>query len=177
MHPARPRILVALVALVALATSWFASGAESAGERAYGAWTLRCQAVSGDAAQRCIMHQNLVLKTGGEPVLEFSIGLAPGDGKPTVLLKLPLGIYLPPGIGIRIDDGQPASFPVERCDPDGCHAVMKLRESTVERLRAGERLEIEVHDAERVAVTMPLTLDGFGDAFDAMTGSASSPAQ
>ena len=174
MRRARPqkrlRVMAALTVVLFAVTV-------AAEERALGAWTLRCQAVSDDAAQRCIMYQNLVLKTGGEPVLEFSVGLAPGDGKPTVLLKLPLGIYLPPGIGIRIDDGERASFPVERCDPDGCHAVMKLRDRTVEKLRAGKRLEIEVHDAERVAVTMPLTLDGFGEAFDAMTGAASSTAQ
>ena len=103
-------------------------------EAAYGAWTVRCEQADGDAAPECIMQQNLVLRTGGQPVLQFTLGLAPNDAQPTVLLKLPLGIYLPPGITLRIDAGPPATFPVERCDPDGCQAVMKMRPATLAAL-------------------------------------------
>lgn len=151
-----------------------AQQAPAVDESSHGAWTLRCEQVDGDASAECIMHQNLVLKTGGQPVLQFAIGLAPDDDTPTVVLKLPLGIYLPPGITVRIDDGQPATFPVERCDPDGCQAIMKLRPATVRQLREGQRLEIIVHDSERVPLTMPLSLDGFARAFDEL--SAAPPA-
>jgi len=141
-------------------------------EHVHGDWTLRCEQADVDAAPECIMDQNLVLKAGGQPVLQFAIGLAPDDAIPTVLLKLPLGIYLPPGISFRIDDGEPATFPVERCDPDGCQAVMKLRDATIARLRAGSRLEIGFHDGARAPLSMPLSLDGFGAAIDALRASA-----
>lgn len=146
----------------------FAAPCAAATEQVFDSWTVRCEQVDGDGAPECIMYQNLVMRTGGEPVLQFSVGLAPPDDLPTVVLNLPLGIYLPPGIGMRIDDGTTARFPVERCDPDGCQAVLKLREATLAQLRAGRQLTIEFHDGERVPLSMNLSLTGFGAAFDAI---------
>ncbi|MGE0485389.1 MAG: invasion associated locus B family protein [Gammaproteobacteria bacterium] len=163
------RLRLPVVALLALMTAT-ASGDE---DREYGAWTLRCEQADADAAMECILQQNLVLRTGGQPVLQFALGLAPDDHQPTVVLKLPLGIYLPPGITLRIDDGAPATFPVERCDPDGCQAVMKMREATLATLRSGQRFTITFHDSERRAIDMPLSLDGFGAAYDALLADAS----
>jgi len=154
--------------MLILALSDALDTAQATDETAYGAWTVRCEEVDSDGQPDCIMYQNLVMRTGGQPVLQISVGFAPPDNQPTVVLNLPLGIYLPPGIGIRIDDTPPARFPVERCDPDGCQAVMKLRDTTVAQLRGGRKLEIEFHDGERQPLEMPLSLDGFGAAFDAV---------
>jgi invasion protein IalB len=161
-----PRRTVLL--LFALALSDSIDHLQAADENAYGAWTVRCEEVDSDGQPECIMYQNLVMRTGGQPVLQLSVGFAPPDNQPMVVLNLPLGIYLPPGIGIRIDEAPPARFPVERCDPDGCQAVMKLRDTTVEQLRQGSKLEIEFHDGERQPLEMPLSLDGFSAAFDAV---------
>ena len=138
-------------------------------ERIFGPWTLRCENAADTAHQSCIMFQNLVLKTGGQPVLQFAIGLAPTDNTPTVLMSLPLGIALPPGITIQIDDGKPATFPVERCQPDGCHAGMKLRDTTIAQLGQGQRLNITFYDGARNPINVPLSLQGFGDSFKALT--------
>lgn len=137
-------------------------------EQAYGEWTVRCEAVSAGAPRECIMFQNLVLRTGGQTVLQFAVGLAPADSTPTVILSLPLGIALPPGVAIRIDDGKAAKFPVERCEPDGCRAGMKLRPATVKQLGAGEKLTITFFDGERQPIEMPLSLAGFNAAFEAL---------
>ena len=138
-------------------------------ETTHGAWTVRCEEPA-DGVRQCIMLQNLVLIGGGQPVLQFSIGLAPADATPTVLISLPLGISLPPGISIRIDAGKTATFPVERCEPVGCQAGMRLRPATVEQLRAGEQLEITFYDGERQPILVPLPLTGFSAAFEQLSG-------
>lgn len=166
MIAAMPRRATLLLFTLVLSSA--INHAQAADENAYGAWTVRCEEVDSDGRPDCIMFQNLVMRTGGQPVLQISVGFAPPDHQPTVVLNLPLGIYLPPGIGIRIDDLPPARFPVERCDPDGCQAVMKMRDTTVTQLRQGRQLEIEFHDGERQPLKMPLSLDGFGAAFDAV---------
>ena len=137
-------------------------------ENTHGSWTVRCESDEEGRPPGCIMFQNVVQKTGGQPVLHFAIGIAPEDGNPTVILSLPLGISLPPGVGIQIDEGKTANFPVERCEPDGCRAGMKLREATIEQLTAGSRLTITFHDGERQPISVPLSLDGFGDGFQAL---------
>jgi invasion protein IalB len=137
-------------------------------ENTHGSWTVRCEAADAGAQSGCIMFQNVVMKTGGQPVLHFAVGYAPEDGNPTVIISLPLGISLPPGISIQIDDGKTANFPVERCEPDGCRAGMKLREATIEELVKGTRLTITFHDGERQPISVPLSLDGFGPGFQAL---------
>ncbi len=134
-------------------------------QRIFGSWTLRC---ASDTQSGCMMFQNLVLKTGGQPVLQFGIGIAPDDGVPTVLVSLPLGIALPPGIAIRIDQGTPATFPVERCEPDGCRAGMKLRDSTIKQLSQGQQLHVTFHDGARKPINVLLSLDGFSAAYQAL---------
>lgn len=152
-----------------MCAAWLPSNTPAAvTENTHGPWTVRCEGPE-PAERECIMFQNLVLKTGGQPVLQFAVGYAPSDGTPTVILSLPLGISLPPGITMRIDDGTPANFPVERCEPDGCQAGMKLRAATITRLSEGAELTITFHDGERDPITVPLSLDGFGEGFDALT--------
>lgn len=147
-----------------------ASGAV-ADDTVFGAWTVRCEKVDDATAQACIMQQNLVLKGGGQPVLQFTLGIAPGDEGPTVVLKVPLGIYLPPGLSLQIDQAAPTVLPLETCDPDGCQAVIKLRAQTLAALRGGRGLTVTFHDAERRPLSMPLSLDGFSAAFDALAAS------
>lgn len=164
----RVRSLALLLTVLAACPAGFARDTE----RAYGPWTLRCQPPAAGTPASCIMFQNLVLKTGGQTVLQFGIGRAPGDDTPTVLVSLPLGMALPPGITIQIDDTKPANFPIERCEPDGCHAAMKLRDATIGQLRRGQRLTITFYDGARKPIVMPLSLAGFSDGFDALTAPA-----
>ena len=138
-------------------------------QQIYGSWTLRCTAAADGARPDCMMFQNLVQKAGGQPVLQFGIGMAPPDGLPTVLVSLPLGIALPPGITIQIDSGPAATFPVERCEPDGCRAVIKLRDATVQQLTQGGQLHITFYDGARKPLKVSLSLDGFGAAFKALS--------
>ncbi len=165
----------AFVLALSLGGARAADSEATASEATYGAWTLRCETAAAAATRACIMFQNLVLRTGGQPVLQFAIGIAPGAATPTVLLSLPLGISLPPGITMRIDQGKPATFPVERCEPDGCRAGMRLREATIEQLRGGESLEITFYDGERQPISMALSLGGFGDAFGALRARSAPP--
>ena len=111
------------------------------------------------------MFQNLVQIKDGQPVLDFKIGIDPVDNTPTVIVTLPLGISLRHGISIQIDDGKKKNFPIERCEPDGCRAGMKLRDATIAQLIAGSRLTITFHLGEREPITVPLSLDGFGESF------------
>jgi invasion protein IalB len=155
--------------LVTAAVLAFAAGADAGiTQNMHGSWTVRCEFPDEGDTHDCIMFQNLVLKTGGQPVLHFAVGIAPDDQTPTVIVSLPLGISLPPGITIQIDDGKKANFPVERCQPEGCRAGMKLREATIDQLTAGTQLTITFHDGERKPITVPLSLDGFAESFQAL---------
>ena len=154
--------------------------------KTYDNWTYRCElaqqndqkkdaaAGRGDKKQ-CAIVQNLVLKQGGQTVMRVVVGLAPEQNQPFALFTLPLGVILPPGVALKIDEADPLEFPYEICQPDGCKAVLKLDDATIDKLKKGGKAEVSFHGAGRREVKVPLSLKGFGTAFAALTSSTTRP--
>jgi invasion protein IalB len=116
----------------------------------------------------CFLVQNLVLREGGQRVLQIAVGFVEQAPEPIALLSLPLGISLPPGAKIQIDEAQPERIAIERCEPNGCRAGLKLNESMVEGFRTGKQLSITIYDAKRAPIIVPLSLDGFEEGLAAL---------
>lgn len=144
------------LALTPIATSVTAQDTEK-----FGNWTAKCEESRGKVQGGCFIFQNLVLREGGQRVLQFAVGYVATTDAPIALLSLPLGISLPPGVSIRIGDAQPTRVIVERCEPNGCRAGLKLNEALLSQLRQGTQLTVTFHDAERRPIEVPLSLDGF----------------
>ena len=128
-------------------------------------WTIRCETVSSHQHNSCIMYQEILLKKDGLPVLQFSIGLAEVGQDPIVLVTLPLGIYLPTGVSLMIDEQEKVNFPIERCDPDGCHMLVTLTDDRVDTLKNARELRVFFNDSENSPIVISLSLFGFKEAF------------
>ena len=128
-------------------------------------WTIRCETVSSHQHDSCFMYQEILLKKDGLPVLQFSIGLAEAGQDPIVLITLPLGIYLPTGVSLMIDEQEKVNFPIERCDPDGCHMLVTLTDGRVDTLINARELKVFFNDSENSPIVISLSLFGFKEAF------------
>jgi len=124
-------------------------------------WTVGCEPVEAERRRQCFIYQNLVLREGGQRVLHVAIGYLPDDDTPIGLVTLPLGISLPPGASVRVDEAEPLRFPIERCEPNGCRAGFRLEPELLEAFKKGEEARVTFHDASRQPVTVPLSLQGF----------------
>ena len=111
------------------------------------------------------MYQEILLKKDGLPVLQFSIGLPEAGQDPIVLITLPLGIYLPTGVSLMIDEQEKVNFPVERCDPDGCHMLVTLTDGRIDTLKNARQLKVFFNDSESSPIVITLSLYGFKEAF------------
>ncbi len=152
--------------------------------KTYENWTYRCKFLSGnkdqnsdkaDNKKQCAIEQNLALKQGGQIIMRVIIALAPEQNQPFALFTLPLGVLLPPGVSLKIDEGELLPFPYEICQPDGCKAVLRLDDATLDKLKKGAKAEVAFHGAGRREVKVPLSLKGFGTAFAALTAPATRP--
>jgi invasion protein IalB len=85
-----------------------------------------------------------------------------------VFLTLPLGVYLPTGLLLQIDDGETLKIPVEICLPNGCHTRMALIGELLKKLRAGRMAKLAFHDSQQRRITVPVSLAGFTAAFAAL---------
>ena len=134
----------------------------------YGNWTAKCEEPHEDKEGGCFIFQNLVLREGGQRVLQVAIGYVPKTTDPIALISLPLGISLPPGVSIELADGRPTRFPVERCEPNGCRAGLKLKQDFLEALKHADTLTVRFHDAQRHPIEVPLSLAGFAAGLEAL---------
>jgi len=133
----------------------------------YDNWTVRCE--KQDDRESCFIFQNLVLQEGGSRLLHVAVGYPPVVKKiPVILVSMPLGISLPPGASIRIDDHDPIKFQIERCESSGCRGGFKLKESMLEIFKDGKKATVTFHDGNRKAIDVPLSLSGFSEGLEAL---------
>ncbi len=116
-----------------------------------------------------------MLREGGQRVLQIAIGYVPNSKEPIALLSLPLGISLPPGVSIEIKPQAPLRFPVERCEPTGCRAGLKLKRAFVNELAKSEQMTVRFHDAQRLPIEVPLSLKGLAEGLEDLAQQAAAP--
>lgn len=122
-------------------------------------WSLRC---AGEEAQRrCELVQPVDDPETGEPVMAMVVAPSGPDSVPVAWFVMPLGILLPPGIGLSIDDAEPDRLPIRHCEPGGCLAPLELSDEMQRRLRSGVTLEVLAYDIDEQQVSIPLSLMGF----------------
>lgn len=167
MHPMRLLANLTLgIALLAVATA--AAAALESGDT-FQQWAVQCEAPEGSPHSRCHIYQNLIQKEIGKRVLRISVGYSQQTGESLIILDLPLGIWLPEGVQLQIDDHEPKRMPIQICLPGGCRASATLDAAMIERLREGAQLAVTVYSADREPVTIPVELAGFGPAFAALS--------
>lgn len=134
-------------------------------------WAIKCEK-SGeqdkDKIEVCYAFQNVVTKEGNQRVLNVAVGYAPKIEDPVALITLPLGIALPPGAGLTIDQDKPIRFPIERCEPNGCRAGLKLEKVLLDKLNKAGKVEVNFHDGAHRPVKVPLSMKGFGEALKSL---------
>ena len=140
----------------------------------FGNWLVRCGPDDTASEQGCFLFQNLVLKEGGQRVLQVAIGFVDNASEPIALLSLPLGISLPPGASMSIDDEQQYKLQIERCEASGCRAGLKLSSNLLDSFRTGDSLSVLFHDAKRRPIEVPLSLEGFSAGYVALFDTAQS---
>ncbi len=135
---------------------------------AFGNWLVNCKVDQQDGQQGCFIVQNLVLREGGQRVLQVAIGFVKEASEPIALISLPLGISLPPGTTLRVDELEPKRVPIERCEPNGCRAGLKLSEEILKSLISGDQLSVTFYDAKRQPIDVPLSLEGIEEGLAAL---------
>ena len=90
--------------------------------------------------------------------------------KKTRLLRVlaPLGVLLPMGLGLRIDDADVGRAGFVRCLPNGCVAEVVLEDPLLGKLRSGKGATFIVFQTPEEGIGIPVSLNGFSPGFDAL---------
>lgn len=131
-------------------------------------WTLVCETLKGAKDEFCFLTQILTVKETGKPLMRVTVSY-PGNGdKALMLVTLPLGIALAPGMGFQLDDGKPRGVPFDRCLPVGCNAGLPLSPTLIEAMKKGTQIKVMFADGKGKKKVLPISLSGFTAGFASM---------
>ena len=134
----------------------------------YGDWDLRCDTPPGAQNQQCFIMQ-FVTAADRDNVGLSVIVMKTADQQARILrLLAPLGVLLPRGLGLRIDDTDMGTTGFIRCLPNGCLSEVLMDDVLIEALRSGEQAMFIIFQTPEEGIGVPISLEGFGEGFDAL---------
>ncbi|WP_018631424.1 invasion associated locus B family protein [Neomegalonema perideroedes] len=153
----------------AAAASAVSGGGELSLRANHGDWEVLC-----DAANACLMTQ-IHRNEEGSPDVIFKVSkpraTSPTTGQPLPAFAeifVPLGVFLPEGLGLRIDQNEPIVAPFYSCVPLGCSVRAPLTDQIIDTLKRGATVTVIVAINPRNTIEIPLSLRGFTAAVGAI---------
>ena len=158
--------MAAAAALLTAASG--AAVAQGVVRNTHGDWQMRCETPPGAKSEQCALVQNVMAEDRPNLTL-LVIALKTADGKSRLLrMVAPLGILIPAGIGLRIDDKDIGRAGYVRCLTTGCIAEAVLDDTLLTQLRGGQTATFIVFQTPEEGVGIPVSLNGFGTGFDSL---------
>jgi invasion protein IalB len=134
----------------------------------YGDWQIRCEMPAGAQAEQCAVYQNIVAEDRPNMTL-LVIALRTADKKSELLrIVAPLGVLLPSGLGLRIDQTDIGRAAFMRCVNTGCIAEAVIDEKLGAQLRSGQQATFIVFQTPEEGIGIPVSLSGFAQAYDSL---------
>jgi invasion protein IalB len=131
----------------------------------YTPWTKVCQ-TGPDGKKVCFTGKGGRVESG-IPVVGAVVIEPEGEGKKLLRVTLPLGVALPPGTRVIIDQGQPMMGPYVICVAAGCMADYEASDELLARMKASQSLHVQGINEAGQPISIPLPLTDFAKAYDA----------
>jgi invasion protein IalB len=129
-------------------------------------WAARCASASRDAPLECVIEQSAVLSKTGQLLVLVNIRVPSDTHAPVLQLQLPLGINLPVGAKLQVDDGKSADLQILTCDNRGCYANIPIAADLLAAMKAGKQLKLSFQNLNKETMTIPMPLTDFPAAYD-----------
>jgi invasion protein IalB len=161
----RGLIFMALVAALAVAP---ASGALAQGavKSVHKDWQIRCDTPPGAKAEQCALIQSVTAEDRANVGLTVIV-LKTADAKSRLMrVVAPLGVLLPSGLDLKIDNVDIGRAGFVRCLPNGCIAEVVIDETLIGKLRTGTTATFIIFQTPEEGIGFPMSLAGFGEGYD-----------
>jgi len=129
-------------------------------------WAARCGSASRDAPLECAIEQSAVLPRTGQLVILVNIRVPADTHTPSALIQLPLGLNLPGGAKLQVDDGAATDLQIQTCEARGCYAGTTIAPDLLAAMKSGKQLKVSFQNLNKETLTVPLPLADFAVAFD-----------
>lgn len=134
----------------------------------YSKWTKLCD-------KNAETRSRMMCRIGRDGRLDNGVPLVAAvlieiEGEPRRVLQvtLPVGVMLPRGTRVLIDDDESAAVvaPFMVCTNSGCLAQMEVDANAIARMRKGKSLHMQAFSMQQAAMTLSVPLAEFSQAYD-----------
>ncbi|WP_457106852.1 invasion associated locus B family protein [Methylobacterium sp. P5_C11] len=163
-HAALP-VFLALAAALAPAGPAAAQGMV---RKTFDDWQLRCETPAGAKAEQCALVQYLAAEDRPNLTLVVIV-LKTADNRGYLLrVVAPLGVLLPSGLGLKIDQTDIGRAGFVRCLTTGCVAEVVMDDGLIRQFKNGTQATFIVFQTPEEGVGIPLSMKGFAAGFDSL---------
>jgi invasion protein IalB len=158
--------IAALLALAAMLALTDAAAAQGAVRSVHKDWQIRCDTPPGAKNEQCALIQSVTAEDRANVGITVIV-LKTADQKSRLMRVIaPLGVLLPSGLGLKVDDADIGRAGFVRCLPNGCIAEVVMDDKLLERLRTGKAATFIIFQTPEEGIGFPLSLDGFAEGYD-----------
>jgi invasion protein IalB len=132
----------------------------------HGDWQIRCDTPPGSQGDQCALIQSVTAEDRANVGLTVIV-LKTADQKSRLMrVVAPLGVLLPSGLGLKIDNTDVGRAGFVRCLPNGCVAEVVMDDNLIKQLRSGATATFIIFQTPEEGIGFPMALKGFGEGYD-----------
>ena len=166
LRPTASALGAAAFALAAVSTFGADARAQGAVRSVHGDWQIRCDTPPGAQNEQCALMQSVTAED--RPNVGLTVIVLKTSDQKSRLMRVvaPLGVLLPSGLGLKIDNNDVGRAGFVRCLPNGCVAEVVMDDKLIGQLRTGQTSTFIIFQTPEEGIGFPMSLKGFGEGFD-----------
>jgi invasion protein IalB len=166
LRPMATAFGAAAIVLTAVSANGGAAFAQGAVRAVHGDWQIRCDTPPGAQNEQCALMQSVTAED--RPNVGLTVIVLKTTDQKARLMRVvaPLGVLLPSGLGLKIDNLDVGRAGFVRCLPNGCVAEVVMDDKLIEQLRNGKTSTFIIFQTPEEGIGFPMSLKGFGEGFD-----------
>ncbi len=134
----------------------------------HGDWQVVCKSPPpGAKNETCALVQSVTAED------KANVGLTVyfqkfSDGTRVLRVFAPVGVLLPRGLGLKIDNKDVGNAPFLRCHSFACYAQVTAEQTLIDQLKTGTQAVFIIFQTEEAGIGIPISLKGFDKALAAL---------
>src|SRR5262245_40278088 len=142
------------------------ANAQAAVKSVHNDWQVRCDTPPGAQSEQCALVQHVTAEV--PPNVSLTVILSKTADQKSRLLRMvaPMGVLLPAGLHLKIDQTDVGKAGFVRCLLSGCVAEVVMDDNLINRLRTGETATFTILQIPDEGIGLPISLKGFAEAYD-----------
>ncbi len=134
----------------------------------HGAWQVSCRTPAGAKEEKCALVQSVTAEDRPNVGLTVLFYKAASEDKKLLRVVVPLGVLLPTGLGLKINNQDVGNAPFLKCSRNGCIAEVVLQDEVIKKMKGGGTAMFIIFDTPEAGIGIPISLQGFDQALAAL---------